>query len=143
MELRRLSPRYHVSPQIAAEDLPAIAAAGITTVICNRPDAEVPASHQAAAIGAAARQAGLQFEVLELTHQTMTPQNVARQRDLIRAAPGPVLAYCASGTRCSVVWALGQAASMDIDDILASTRAAGYQLDKLRPTLEQFARIRG
>jgi len=140
MELRPLSPRYHVSPQISAEDLPAIAAAGFTTVICNRPDTEVPASQQAAAIGAAARAAGLQFEVLELTHQTMTPENVDRQRALVETSRGPVLAYCASGTRCSVVWALAQAGDMDIDDILACTSAAGYQLDKLRPTLEQFAR---
>ncbi len=50
MNLRPLNPRYFVSPQIDAADLPAIAAAGIATVICNRPDAEVPPSQQAAAI---------------------------------------------------------------------------------------------
>ena len=143
MQARQLSPRYQVSPQIAVEDIPAIAAEGITTIICNRPDAEVPPSHQAEAIGTAARAAGLTFEVLELTHQTMTPENVAKQRALIDTADGPVLAYCASGTRCSVVWALGQAGDMATDDILAATANAGYQLDGLRPTLEQLARSKG
>ena len=136
MDPRQLTPTYSVSPQISVEDMPAIAAAGFKTVICNRPDTEVPPSHQAAAIGAAAREAGLDFEVLELTHQTMTPENIERQRDMIAASSGPVLAYCASGTRCSVIWALGQAGQMDTDDILRTTAAAGYQLDQLRPALD-------
>ena len=136
MDPRQLTPTYSVSPQISVEDMPAIAAAGFTMVICNRPDTEVPPSHQAATIGAAAREAGLDFEVLELTHQTMTPENIERQRDIIAASSGPVLAYCASGTRCSVIWALGQAGQMDTDDILRTTAAAGYQLDQLRPALD-------
>ena len=140
MEPRALTDSYHVSPQIAAEDLPAIAAAGYTTVICNRPDVEVPPSHQAAAIGAAAAAAGLTFEVLELTHQTMTPEAVARQKALVAASEGPVLAYCASGTRCTVIWALGQATEQSADEILARARDAGYQLDAMRPTLDALSR---
>ena len=139
MDARQISPRYSVSPQIAVEDLPAIAEAGFTTVICNRPDAEVPPSHQSAAMAAAAEAAGLTFEVLELTHQTMTPENVARQCAMIEESDGPVLAYCASGTRCSVIWALGQAGIQDTDAILAATSAAGYQLDHLQPAIEQMA----
>lgn len=142
MDIRPLTPRYAVSPQISVDDLPAIAEAGITTVICNRPDSEIPAAQQAAAIGAAAKAAGLRFEVLELTHQTMTPQNVTRQRAMIEESEGPVLAYCASGTRCSVIWALGQAAELGADKVLEATSAAGYQLDGLRPTLQQLARMR-
>ena len=37
MEMRRLTPRYYVSPQIAAEDMPALRDAGITRILCNRP----------------------------------------------------------------------------------------------------------
>lgn len=136
MDIRQITPRYSVSPQISVEDVPAIADAGFVRIICNRPDAEVPPSHQAEALENAARAAGLEFEILELTHQTMTPENVARQMELATQCAGPVLAYCASGTRCSVVWALGQCGAMDPDDILARTQAAGYQLDSLKPTLE-------
>lgn len=143
MDIRHLSPRYAVSPQISVEHLPAIAGAGIRTVICNRPDSEIPLEQQSAAIRAAAEAAGLRFELLELTMQTMTPENVARQRSLMDNCEGPVLAYCRSGTRCSVVWALGQAGDMAAAEILAATGAAGYQLADLRPTLEQLARTHG
>ncbi|MCE8007861.1 TIGR01244 family sulfur transferase [Aestuariivita sp.] len=140
MDIRPLTPRYAVSPQIDPQDLTAIAEAGFTTVICNRPDAEVPPSHQAAAIAAAAQEAGLTFEVLEITHQSMTPDAVARQRDMIAQSDGPVLAYCASGTRCSVIWALGAVGEMPVDDVIETARRAGYTLDNLRPTLEQAAK---
>jgi uncharacterized protein (TIGR01244 family) len=139
MDARQLTPRYSVSPQIAPEDMDAIAEAGFTTIICNRPDAEVPPGLHAAEMARAAQAAGLRFEVLPLTHQTMTPENVARQRALIAGSEGPVLAYCASGTRSSVIWALGEAGHSPVDDILAAARNAGYMLDNLRPTLDLAA----
>lgn len=136
MDIRQITPRYSVTPQISVEDLPAIKAAGFTRVICNRPDEENPPSHQAAAIAAAAKEQGLDFAVLPLTHQTMTPDNIAKQADLAETAGGPVLAYCASGTRSTVAWALGQAGKMSADDILTTTAKAGYMLNQLRPQLE-------
>ena len=42
MDIRAITPTYAVSPQIALEDLPAIKAAGYTTIINNRPDGEIP-----------------------------------------------------------------------------------------------------
>lgn len=137
MEIRPITPRYAVSPQITVEDVPAIVEAGFVKVICNRPNVEVPENMQSDAIGEAVRAAGLEYEVLELTHQTMTPENVALQRELAESCGGPVLAYCASGTRCSVVWALGQCDRMSTDDILDATHKAGYALDNLRPVLDQ------
>ncbi len=139
MDIRTLTPTYHVSPQIEPAELSTLASEGFTTVICNRPDGEVPPSHQAAAIEAAAREAGLDFHALPLTHQTLNPENVARHRDLVAQANGKVLAYCASGTRSTIVWALGQAGARPVEEILAAAQAAGYQLDNIRPTLEAIA----
>ena len=76
------------------------------------------------------------FEVLELTHQTMTPDNVVKQFEMVDAAEGPVLAYCASGTRCTVIWALSQAGKASADEILGTAAQAGYMLEQLRPHLE-------
>lgn len=138
MEIRPLTPRYAVSPQITVDDVPAIAGAGFVKVICNRPNTEVPTDMQSDAIGAAVRAAGMEYEVLELTHQTMTPENIEKQRQMAENCEGPVLAYCASGTRCSVIWALGQSDQMSADEILSTTGKAGYRLENLRPALEQL-----
>jgi sulfide:quinone oxidoreductase len=42
MTIRKLTDTLSVSPQIAAADLPALHAAGIRAIICNRPDGEGP-----------------------------------------------------------------------------------------------------
>lgn len=139
MDIRQISPTYAVSPQIAQEDVSAIADAGYTTIICNRPDAEVPPSHQATAIETAAKAAGLAFVVIPVTHQGLNMEIVAAQKAAIEASDGPVLAYCASGTRCSIVWSLALAADLPADEIIAATTAAGYSLDGLRPRLEAIA----
>ncbi len=136
MELRQVTPRYFVSPQISVEDVSTLAEAGITHVICNRPDTEVPVSHQAEAIGAAAKSAGLAFTLNPLTHDTMTPDRQAKQRGALENTDGKVLAYCASGTRSTVVWCLGYAADMGADAVLQSATGAGYDLAALRPRLE-------
>ncbi|MGI3163114.1 TIGR01244 family sulfur transferase [Pseudooceanicola sp. 200-1SW] len=139
MNIRQISPRYAVSPQIEPEDLVALREAGFARVICNRPDSEIPAPLQSEAMAQAAAEAGIDFVVLPLTHDTMTPENIAKQMAFCEV-DGPVLAYCASGTRCSVAWSLGQAASgaLSTDEILAATARAGYDLSSLRPRLDQM-----
>ena len=52
------------------------------------------------------------------------------QRQAVEAAQGPVLAYCRSGTRSIVTWAIGQAQSgvMDRQTLIALGAEAGYDL---------------
>lgn len=138
MDIRQITPRYSVSPQIFPEDLAAIKAAGFTKVICNRPDNENPPELQADRMAAAAAEVGLEFFVLPLTHQTMTPENVARQAAEVEASTGPVLAYCASGTRCSVIWTLDAAPKIGVNEALTAAARAGYDLSGLRPRLEML-----
>ena len=139
MDIKQITPTYFVAPQLDPADMSEVAAAGITTVICNRPDEEVPPELQADALEAAAKSAGLAFVRLPLTHQTMTPENVAAHMGHINSTDGPVLAYCASGTRSTVVWCLGNAGDMATDDILATAQNGGYELSNLRPALDALA----
>jgi len=139
MEIRRISETYSVSPQIEPGDIPAIAAAGFKTVLCNRPDGENPPALYMAEIQAAVEASGLVFEDNPFDQSTFGPDAIAKQKALLDTADAPVFAYCASGTRCSMVWAFTQAGKLPTDDILASIKAAGYQLDHLRDKLDAFA----
>jgi len=140
MDIRTLSPAYAVSPQIDPEDCAAIAEAGFGTIICNRPNMEIPPSHHDHVVKEAAEAAGLAFVIIPVTHQTMTLDLVAEQRAVLDNTDAPVLAYCASGTRSSIVWAMGQAKSMTADDIIAATANAGYDLGGMRGQLEMLAK---
>lgn len=137
MDIRQLTPRYFVSPQIDPADMPALKEAGITCILCNRPDAEVPPSHGAAAMREAATAAGLRFEEQPLTHQTMVPDVIAHNRALGADTDDVVLAYCASGTRSCIAWALGQAGHLPPEDIEQAARAGGYDVSNIRHVLNQ------
>jgi uncharacterized protein (TIGR01244 family) len=137
MDIRQLTPRYFVAPQISPEDMAAYKEAGITRILCNRPDEEVPPSLGADAIKAAAEAAGLEFAVQPLTHSTMTEENVMRNREIGLDKDGVTLAYCASGTRSSIAWALGQAGLQSADDIIKAAQSAGYDLENMRGYLKQ------
>lgn len=140
MDIRHITPDFAVSPQIEVADIPAIAEAGFKLIICNRPDSEVSPDLHAEQISAAAEQAGLKFEYVPVDHTSLDADNARRQRALMDAVDGPVLAYCRTGTRCSVIWAYGQAPGGDADDILAATAAAGYVLDHLSTPLTMLSR---
>ncbi len=136
MDIRPITPTYAVSPQIDPTDIPAIKAAGYVAIINNRPDAEIPPSHQSAAMRALAEAEGLKFYDIPVTHQGLNMGMVTDQRDVMDATEGPVLAYCASGTRCTIVWALGQAALMEPDAIIAAAAAHGYDISGMRRQLD-------
>ena len=136
MEIYKVSDNYFVSPQLEPADAQTLFDAGILRVICNRPDQEVPLALQAEAVGDAVRTAGMDFSILPITHQSMTAEVVAEHAALVDSCEGPVLAYCASGTRSTVIWALGQIGTLSVDDILNSAAQAGYDLSGLRSTLQ-------
>lgn len=140
MDPRMITDRYHVSPQIDPEDAQAIRDAGYSVVICNRPDAEVPPSHQYDALKSALEAVGVSMVPLPVTHQTLSPQIAQDQHAAIDGAgDGKVLAYCASGTRSTIVWALGAAGSVPTDEIIARAAEAGYDISGMRATLDSLA----
>jgi uncharacterized protein (TIGR01244 family) len=139
LDIRRLTDAYAVAPQIAPEDLPAIRAAGFTTVIDNRPDGEIPSDLHTDSMRRAAEAAGLAFVANPVIGGALTMENVTAQAAAVAAAQGPVLAYCASGNRSSIVWALAHAGKMPTDDLIGIPARFGYQLAHLRPQIEALA----
>ncbi|WP_425074997.1 TIGR01244 family sulfur transferase [Sagittula sp. S175] len=139
MTPRKLTETYSVSPQISPEDVAALRDAGFVMVLCNRPDEENPPALQSDAMRQAVEAEGLRFAVLPLTHQTMNAENILKQQEIVASAGGPVLAYCASGTRCTVIWALGNAQTLGADAVIGTALEAGYDISGLRPTLETLA----
>jgi uncharacterized protein (TIGR01244 family) len=134
-----LSAAHAVSPQIAPEDIPTLKAEGFTSIICNRPDAENPVELRADVLRTAAEAAGLDFSENPVVGGAMTMDNVSRQAELMSQAQGRSLAYCASGTRSAILWALAQAGDMPTDEILTATTEAGYQLDGMRGQIDMLA----
>jgi uncharacterized protein (TIGR01244 family) len=139
MEIRPLTDAYAVAPQIDPADMAAIKAAGFAVVIDNRPDGEIPPSHHTEVMAKAAEAAGLRFIANPVIGGMLTEANVIAQAEAIASAEGPILAYCASGNRSSVVWALAHAGKLPVDDLIGLPARHGYSLDWLRPQLEALS----
>jgi uncharacterized protein (TIGR01244 family) len=139
MDIRPLTAAYAVAPQIAPDEVAAIRAAGYTTIINNRPDAEIPPALQSAAMRSAAEAAGLVFVDNPVIGGAISDANAAAQGAAIAAATGPVLAYCASGNRSSIVWALSQAGRVATDDLIATAARWGYNLEPFRARIDAAA----
>ncbi len=116
-----------------------LAADGFTTVICNRPDDENPPELHAAAMRAAAEAAGLNFVDNPVVNGGLTMDMVENQGRAIAGAEGPVFAYCRSGTRSTIVWALSQAGHLPTDQMIGAAAQAGYDLAGMRGQIEALA----
>lgn len=128
MDIRRISDDFSVSPQIAIADLQTIWDAGFRTIICNRPDDEDPGQPSFDIIEAAAKALGFTVSHIPATSATLGMPLANEMRGVLADAPSPVLAYCRSGTRCTVIWSLMMSNDLEPNTILAATAAAGYDM---------------
>ena len=104
MTVYRLSENCAVSSQIQPADVAAIAAEGFTTIVCNRPDGEDFGQSTAGDVAAACEAQGVTFKLIPIDRNGLTMDMVEDFRSAIDASEGPVLAYCRSGQRSSVIW---------------------------------------
>ncbi|WP_438960715.1 TIGR01244 family sulfur transferase [Nereida sp.] len=140
MDLRVLTPDFAVAPQIEPQDLYAVAEAGYKTVICNRPDAENPAFLHVEEMQKAADAAGLTLLLNQFASPMLSMEHVTKQAELLQSAEGRVFAYCASGTRSTMVWCLAMAGQLPTNDIIEAAARGGYQMEGLRLQIEALAK---
>jgi uncharacterized protein (TIGR01244 family) len=139
-EFRQVTPDFSAAGQIDATDVSRIAELGYKTIINNRPDHEEPGQPSISEIKAAAERAGLRFHNLPFVGQP-PPGVVAETALVVEQAPGPVLAYCRTGTRSIKAWGLAAALSgtKRPDEIIALAAKAGYDLEGARGALVTLA----
>lgn len=128
MDLRRLTPELAVAAQLVPSDVRAAAAAGYTTLICNRPDGEQPGQPSHEAMAQAAADAGMRFVFQPVISGRITPEQAHAFGEALAQADGPVLAYCRSGTRCATLWAMSQGSERPWAEVIATAAAAGFDL---------------
>ncbi|NBQ86262.1 MAG: TIGR01244 family phosphatase [Betaproteobacteria bacterium] len=101
-----LSDQFAVAAQLGAADVPGVAAQGFRTLVNNRPDGEAMGQPVHADIEAAARAAGLHYVFLPVIPGAITPDEARAMKQVLTTAPGPVLAFCRSGSRSANLYSL-------------------------------------
>lgn len=135
MDPRPLSPDFAVAPQLSLRDVGAAARAGFRAIINNRPDHEGPDQPNSAEIEAAARAEGLDYRHIPVSGAQVDEAAVEALASALEEMSGPVLAFCRSGTRSAVLWALNEARRTPADALIEAAAKAGYDLSALRGPL--------
>lgn len=104
----RIDERFSVCGQIKPGDVDGLARAGYTTIIINRPDGEGFLQPKASAISAAATDAGLNCVHIPMRGLGIDEDTIRTFQKTLAESAGPVLAFCASGTRSLSLWAISQ-----------------------------------
>ncbi|GER07818.1 hypothetical protein GCM10007972_17070 [Iodidimonas muriae] len=139
MDIKKIDNSLSVSAQIRAEDIPALKDQGFRGIICNRPDGESADQPAFKTIEAAATAAGLEIRYVPIINGQVRDEDIALFDHSLRDLPGPILAYCRSGTRSAMLWSLSQARGRPLDDILAATKAAGYDMSGIARQIAKHA----
>ena len=139
-DFRKLTENILVSPQISLEDVAQAAAEGVALIVNNRPDGEEPSAPQSDEIAAAAAASGLNYVAIPIGHSGFSEPQVDAMIAAMEQAEGPILAYCRSGTRSTLLWALASAKQGEDPETIARTAAqAGYDVGPIRAMIDMLA----
>jgi uncharacterized protein (TIGR01244 family) len=139
-DFRQLTDQFWASPQIGVGEIAEAKALGIALIVNNRPEGEAADQVPGAAIEAAARAAGMGYRAIPVTHSGFSEEQVRAMSAAVDEAGGPVLAYCRSGTRSTLLWALAQAArGANPGTIAANAAGAGYDVAPIRALIDMLA----
>lgn len=134
---RKLTDDVLVAPQISVDTVTAAAAEGVTLIVNNRPEDESADQTPGPEIEAAAQELGLDYIAIPVTHAGFAEWQVTAMADALEGTNGKILAYCRSGTRSTLLWALARASKGDHPAVLAEKAAdAGYDLTPITAMMD-------
>ena len=133
---RDVTSEFAVSPQIWPVDIATARADGFRLIVNNRPDGEEAGQPTSAEIKAASEAAGLAYIHVPVSGRP-TREQIETESTALAVAGGPALAFCRSGTRSIMTWALGQLVSgaASRSELVNQAADAGYDLSAVLPSL--------
>lgn len=104
----RLDQQAAVRGQVQPQEVPALAAQGVTVLVNNRPDGEEPDQPHAHEIEDAAAAAGIAYHHIPIARGIGPAEVAAMSQALEEAQGGQLLAFCRSGNRSALALALAK-----------------------------------
>ena len=140
---RTITDRFWASPQISVAQVSEAAAEGVTLIVNNRPDDEDSDQPPGAELASAAQDAGLDYVSIPVTHAGFSLPQVEAMREALDGNSGRTLAFCRSGTRSTLLWALAEAyGGRDPERIAEQAAGAGYDVAPVRSIMDAFTATR-
>ncbi len=137
---RKLTDTVFASPQIGVDDVEEAKRLGIALIVNNRPEGESDDQTSGADIETRAKALGINYIAIPVTHAGFSEGQVVAMAAALDDAKGPILAYCRSGTRSTLLWALAEASrGGNPQKISGQAAQAGYDISPVRPLVDMLA----
>ncbi len=104
--LMNLAPGLTATGALSRDDIEALAASGVKTIINNRPDGEDPGQIPAEEARRLCAAHGIDYHHIPFVGATLTSADIDAFDAVLKNAGQPVVAHCRSGTRSTIIWAL-------------------------------------
>jgi uncharacterized protein (TIGR01244 family) len=104
--LMELAPGLTATGALSREDIEALAASGVKTIVNNRPDGEDPGQLPADEARRLCAAHGIAYHHIPFVGATLTKADIDAFEKVLASEPQPMVAHCRSGTRSTIVWAL-------------------------------------
>jgi sulfide:quinone oxidoreductase len=135
IDIKSVTDDFSVSAQITVDDIPRLAAEGVKSLICNRPDGEAGDQPNVAEIEAVAASAGMELVYQPVISGKFSDADIDEFLTHIERLPGPTHAYCRTGTRSITLWALSaRRLGRSDQELLSDAQRCGYDLSNVLKT---------
>jgi uncharacterized protein (TIGR01244 family) len=126
---RQLDDKTLINGQISPEDIDALKALGVTLIVNNRPDGEDVGQPNSDDIEAAAKAAGIDYRHVPIA-RGLGPSDIEAMREAMHSAgDGKLFAFCRSGNRSVLSWAVAKSEDgVPSADLNRMANEAGFDL---------------
>lgn len=139
MKLAILTPNVSALPQPSVEEIGELADRGYRSIIGNRPDGESPDQPTWKSLQAAALARGMEAVHIPVVASEINAADIRAFREALERLPKPIAAFCRTGTRSTLLWALANEESLTADERIGIAAKEGYDLEPFRALLTHEA----
>ena len=133
--MKELPGDVFVAGQLLPAQIQALAEQGVMTFINNRPDMEAPMQPSSQELEKLAQDLGVDYHHIPMTGG-LTPGLIEASETAYANLPRPIVAFCASGTRSTALWAFAHVKTLGVEGVMKAMSEAGYNLEQIRGPLE-------
>ncbi|MCP4936035.1 MAG: TIGR01244 family phosphatase [bacterium] len=143
-KVRKLDDGYWTAGYITPQDIAMAAACGFKSIVNILPKDDTDQHMTDAQAKELVETASLEYRYMPLYgHQVNNEYIATAYGSMIKELQKPVLTYCRSGTRVTLLWAMIRAGNLDVDDILDRALNNGYDIEVIKEDLEKMAKKYG
>jgi uncharacterized protein (TIGR01244 family) len=133
---RQLDAKTLVSGQIGPEHISEAKRLGVTVIVNNRPDNEDPGQPLSAELEQAAEAEGIDYRHVPIVRGIGPADVEAMRQAMHEAGQGKMLAFCRSGNRSTLAWAVAcHEEGIPREELERCAEGAGFSLAPVRHLL--------